>query len=630
VRLLETLASSMSVALENARLFDETQRLLKETEQRKNELAILNSVGEAIAKTLDAKSVTRIVGDTLLGIFGSETVIILLLNRQTNLIETAYEYDKNEGGYTDYRQPVPMGVGLVSKVMSSGGALRLGTIQEQFTHGAYAPPEFKASGKSPWSESWLGVPITVGNAVLGVIVLADARQNAFTADHENLLQTLSSNAGVALENARLFESEKQRAAELATVNTVSSALASELDLSALMNLVGEQMRTVFHADIAYVAMLDESGGTVNFPYTFGEHLQPMPFGQGLTGRIIESCKALLINDRTARETLVPGAAVVGRKSLSYLGVPIVVGGRAVGVLSVQSTTREGAFDEADERLLTTIASNVATALQNARLYAEARQARLDAERANQAKSAFLANMSHELRTPLNAIIGFTRIVRRKGEGLLPDRQLENLDKVTLSAEHLLGLINTVLDIAKIEAGRMDVMPANFRLGALIDQCANTSQPLLKPGVVLEKQVDERLNVIFSDQDKLRQIVLNLLSNAAKFTAQGSVLLAARLEDDEHLAISVSDTGIGISAVDLPRVFGEFQQADNSTTRQYGGTGLGLTISRDLAHLLGGELTAQSEPGKGSTFTLHIPVHYHPPFPVVESGASGPSPVAQER
>jgi signal transduction histidine kinase len=376
-------------------------------------------------------------------------------------------------------------------------------------------------------------------------------------------------------------------------------------------------------------MLDEAGKTVNFPYTFGEQLRPMPFGQGLTGRIIESGKALLINDRTARETLVPGAAVVGTKSLSYLGVPVVVGGRAVGVLSVQSTTREGVFDEADERLLTTIASNVATALQNARLYAEARQARLDAEQANQAKSAFLANMSHELRTPLNAIIGFTRIVRRKGEGLLPDRQLENLDKVTQSAEHLLGLINTVLDIAKIEAGRMDVMPANFRLEALIDQCANTTQPLLKPAVVLEKRVDERLNIIYSDQDKLRQIVLNLLSNAAKFTAQGSILLEARLEDDDHLAISVSDTGIGISAAEIPRVFAEFHQADNSTTRQYGGTGLGLTISRDLAHLLGGDLTAESEPGKGSTFTLRIPARYHPPTPVAESGAPRSSEVAQE-
>ena len=179
----------------------------------------------------------------------------------------------------------------------------------------------------------------------------------------------------------------------------------------------------------------------------------------------------------------------------------------------------------------------------------------------------------------------------------------------MSAEHLLGLINTVLDIAKIEAGRMDVMPANFRLEALIDLCLNTTQPLLRPGVALEKQMDEGLNVVYSDQDKLRQVVLNLLSNAAKFTSAGRILVAARQLDGDSMRISVSDTGIGIAADDLPRVFMEFQQADNSTTREYGGTGLGLTISRDLALLLGGDLTAESEPGRGSTFTLTVPMHY---------------------
>jgi len=155
---------------------------------------------------------------------------------------------------------------------------------------------------------------------------------------------------------------------------------------------------------------------------------------------------------------------------------------------------------------------------------------------------------------------------------------------------------------------MDVLAANFRIGALIDLCANTTQPLLRPNVVLEKQVDEHLNLIYSDQDKIRQIVLNLLSNAAKFTPEGRILLAAR-QDGDNLRIAVADTGIGISDEALPRIFKEFQQADTSTTRQYGGTGLGLSISRNLARLLGGDITVESELGRGSTFTLTIPAHY---------------------
>ncbi len=241
-----------------------------------------------------------------------------------------------------------------------------------------------------------------------------------------------------------------------------------------------------------------------------------------------------------------------------------------------------------------------------RLEAELRQARDSADAANKAKSVFLANMSHELRTPLNAIIGFTRIVHRKAEGALPEKQLDNLDKVLNSAEHLLSLINTILDIAKIEAGRLEVLAASFRVQSVLEQCIATTQPLLKPEVTLEQQIDGQIGMLYSDQDKLRQIVLNLLSNAAKFTHSGKILLTAR-QDGENLRVAVVDTGIGISAEALPRIFKEFQQADTSTTRQYGGTGLGLSISRNLAHLLGGDLNVDSEPGVGSTFTLIIPL-----------------------
>jgi signal transduction histidine kinase/DNA-binding response OmpR family regulator len=278
-------------------------------------------------------------------------------------------------------------------------------------------------------------------------------------------------------------------------------------------------------------------------------------------------------------------------------------------MAVWRTGKGQEFIEAELEFLNNLARQAVIAIQNTQLFKEAKEARAAAEQANKAKSTFLANMSHELRTPLNAIIGFTRIVRKKSDGLLPEKQLENLEKVLTSSEHLLGLINTVLDIAKIEAGRMDVIPGNFSISALADQCANLATPLLKPRVILKKQVDVNLGIIYSDQDKIKQIVLNLLSNAAKFTQEGKITLRMEKRDEDTLRISVADTGIGISQEALLRIFDEFQQADASTTRQYGGTGLGLAISRNLARLLGGDLTATSELGKGSTFSLTIPMYY---------------------
>ena len=723
-------------------------------EQRASELTIINRVQEALASNLDIEAIYELIGEKVREVFNVLVVDIVTYDPDTNLISMPYSYEKGDRSVISPRTPY----GFRQHIINSCTPL---LINQNFADLAaqYNNPLITGA----WPKSALFVPLLVAGTVKSIISIQDLeRENAFSDSDVRLLQTLANSMSIALENARLFDETQrllketeQRAAELATVNTVSSALASELDLTALIHLVGEQMRSIFDADIAYVALLDEASGMINFPYTYGEELTPIQYGDGLTSRIIETNMPLLINQELDRQMVEIGATVVGRQSLSYLGVPVNVGGKAVGVVSVQSITQEGLFTENDQHLLSTIAANVGIALQNARLfdkikrheqYAQETQRRLadiinflpdatlvinhegqvvawnhaieemtgvtskeivgkgnyeyalpfygerrpilidlvllpreeiekkyahiqwtgeiltgeaytpalkdrarylyatasalhdaqgnivgaieiirditdrkhteeelkkahaSAEQANQAKSAFLANMSHELRTPLNAIIGFTRIVRRKAEGILPEKQTENLDKVLTSSEHLLNLINTVLDIAKIEAGRMDVLAANFRISALMDLCANTTQPLLKPNVILEKQVDESLNIIYSDQDKIRQIVLNLLSNAAKFTRTGKIILAAK-QDGDNLRISVSDTGIGISAEALPRIFKEFQQADNTTTRQYGGTGLGLSISRNLARLLGGDITVESELGKGSTFTLVIPIRY---------------------
>jgi signal transduction histidine kinase len=233
------------------------------------------------------------------------------------------------------------------------------------------------------------------------------------------------------------------------------------------------------------------------------------------------------------------------------------------------------------------------------------------DQANRLKSQFLANVSHEFRTPMNAIIGFTRLVMRKTETQIPPLQHANLQKVLISAEHLLTLINGLLDLAKIEAGRMEAYPVAFDLRELVQAAAATIEPMLKADrVTLMTDVAADIPPLLTDRDKLRQILMNLLGNAAKFTDEGMITVRAS-RTDGAVRIAVSDTGIGMPPEALPYIFEEFRQVDMSSTRRHGGTGLGLAIVRRLTHLLGGQVIAESELGKGSTFTLMLPLTLPP-------------------
>ena len=236
------------------------------------------------------------------------------------------------------------------------------------------------------------------------------------------------------------------------------------------------------------------------------------------------------------------------------------------------------------------------------------EANAQIQEANRAKSTFLANTSHELRTPMNAIIGFTRLVLRRGKDELSDRNTENLEKVRASADHLLNLINEVLDLSKIEAGRLDIQPAPFDVPALLRACCSTITPMVKDGVALDCNIADGMGDADTDEARLRQIVINLLSNAAKFTEQGAITVDAT-QDSGALVVSVTDTGIGIPEESLGTIFEEFRQVDGSLTRKHQGTGLGLSITKKFAELLGGTIGVESREGVGSTFAVKVPVRY---------------------
>src|SRR5215207_1129569 len=365
VHLMQTLANSMSVALENARLFDETQRLLKETEQRAAELAIINSVQEGLASRLELQVIYDIVGDKIREVFDAQVVTINTFDMDKGQSILQYGIEKGKRFYANPSSITPGHLRLIhtrvpifindrwKERMSEMG------FQINIVPGTEAP------------RSTVIVPLIAENEVRGSVSLQNVdRENAFSEADARLLTTLASSMSVALENARLFNAEQERVAELATINTVSNALAGELDFDALIELVGEQIRGAFKADIAYVALLDEESNQIDFPYQYGEQFESMKYGEGLTSKIIETGKPLLINQHFDRQRQRLGDTVVGKQALSYLGLPIFVGGKAIGVVSVQNTEQENAFEEADQRLLGTIAANVGVALQNAHLFDE--------------------------------------------------------------------------------------------------------------------------------------------------------------------------------------------------------------------------------------------------------------------
>jgi signal transduction histidine kinase len=291
--------------------------------------------------------------------------------------------------------------------------------------------------------------------------------------------------------------------------------------------------------------------------------------------------------------------------------------RIVGALVIRRKA-PGEFPQAVLDLLQTFASQSVLAIENARLFAQVQETSRELASASQHKSTFLANMSHELRTPLNAIIGYSEMLQEEAEEIGEEAFIPDLQKVNAAGKHLLGLINDILDLSKIEAGRMDLFIEEFEVGQVVRDVQAIVQPLMdKNGNRLVVECPDDMGAMQADLTKVRQTLFNLLSNAAKFTDRGTISLTVQRQPDDWLTFAVSDTGIGMTEEQLGRLFAAFSQAEASTRSKYGGTGLGLAISRHFCRLMGGDLTVSSTYGQGSTFTVRLPL-------VVTEPAASPS------
>jgi len=466
------------------------------------------------------------------------------------------------------------------------------------------------------------VPMLRESEAVGALLVTRREPGRFSDAEVELLKTFSDQAVIAIENVRLFKELEARTQELTrsveelqALGEVGQAITSTLDLQTVLSTIIARATQLSGTDAGVIYEYDGQGEI--FVPRATEHLEaeivetmlatPVRKGEGATGRLAEVQEPVQVPDILAApaESRVRGSLVrAGYRAL--LAVPLVREDHLIGGLTVIRKAM-GEFGPDIVKLLKTFATQSALAIQNARLFREIEQKSRELEAASRHKSEFLANMSHELRTPLNAVIGFSEVLTERMFGELNEKQDEYLKDIHASGQHLLSLINDILDLSKIEAGKMDLELSEFDLAMTIDNALMlVRERAARRSIALNTAVDEQVGQVQADERKIRQVLLNLLSNAIKFTPEGGRIHVEARAVNESIEVSVTDTGVGIAPKDQEAVFEEFKQV-GTADKKVEGTGLGLALSRKFIELHGGKIWVESQVGEGSTFTFTVPV-----------------------
>jgi signal transduction histidine kinase len=609
-RTLEDRIRERTVELEDRS--DALERLLEE-------VRALGEISRAVSSSLDVRQVLDTIMRYAVDLSHADGGAVVEFSPERRTFVAVASHNLSQDFLAGVQgRPVDPSQGAIGQAFESEQPLQIADIAEA------RDEQLRSLTQAEGFQALLAVPMGSGGAPRALVILR-RRAGLFDDRTLNFLTALATQSKIAIENARLFEETKVQRAQLEALSRnlqqlygLSTAMQEPLSLEEQLSRVLEAARQVIRIDRFYVWALSPEGDRLTALAGAGFPAQELagteiPLAQA--GAMHEAYRKGVPQVFDAQHPLPPElrlrppySELRALRTKSFVVVPMIARGRPVGLLAADNKDSSSPIPMQTIEILRTFASHAAVAVENARLFRETEDKGRQLEAASRHKSEFLANMSHELRTPLNAIIGFSEVLVERMFGELNAKQTQYVQVILSSGRHLLSLINDILDLSKVEAGRMELEISSFSLPAAIENTLTLVRDrAARHSLALEQHIDSRIGTVVADERKVKQILINLLSNAVKFTPEGGRIEVSAAPLDGAVAIAVRDTGIGIAPGDQQKIFEEFRQLNTDYVRKREGTGLGLSLAKKFVELHGGKISLTSAVGQGSTFTFTLPV-----------------------